>query len=162
MTKREKILIFLCFFAAVSGGFYYFINSGDKLSSDEERHNNEIKKLTTFVHDISRNSSEKDIEKDLYIIKKAGEKWIYDPFYKTEFTLTKITDNIRKIYDVNIYKYTGYIKFENQIYAIINGEEYKVGEKIKDSECLVYTITSRYVILVIDGKKITLNLEKII
>ncbi len=87
-------------------------------------------------------------EKELYVLKQVPLSWADDPF---------IT-NTSKGKQVKVYppipkdlKYSGYLKAENRMLAIINGTEYQIGEVIPPTQYFVTDISPKRVVISLPG-----------
>jgi hypothetical protein len=141
MSKREKIIVSLMIGSVIFGAYHFlslpvpkipFKTPGRKSDHKEEQ--------KPVVSSLS--------EKEQYILRQAAVPWTDDPFilYKPNARKTKAYPPIPK--DL---KYSGYLKTENRILAIINGAEYQIGETLLQTPYLVADISPKRVTIALPG-----------
>lgn len=163
MNQRERVLIILCLVAAIGAGIFYLIDSHQTTGSGVDKIAQKESQLRSFVTKTTEQlTKEESQERELYIIKKAGESWNKDPFLQKKLVFQTaekkvVKKEVKKVViepppKINA-TYTGYINLANHPFAIIDGREYQVGEKLRDTNFFVSKISPSRVLLVEDYQK---------
>jgi PhoPQ-activated pathogenicity-related protein len=140
MSKREKIIVSLMI-ASVIFGAYHFLSMARPDVRFRMPGKEPVKKK-------EKNIAVSLSEKEQYILKQAALPWADDPF----ITHTSKTKQV-KIYPPipKDLKYSGWLKVENRMLAIINGTEYQIGEIISQTQYLVADISPKQVVIALPG-----------
>jgi hypothetical protein len=163
MAKREKIIIIVMIVAILYGVYSFFLTSPPEAPVENEAMG--IETLNNFVVGAAQELfSEKSITTDGYILNQAQAEWTQDPCYVSGDSLS--SQRAAKVVDDPSQKirlaYTGYIEVADKRLAIINDLEYETGEQLNQPGYYVKLITSRRVVLGVDGaiENIILPLEE--
>lgn len=142
MSKREKIIVSLMI-ASVIFGAYHFLSMA-RPGSRFQMPGKNVEPVKKKEKNVTVSLS----EKEQYVLKQASLPWTDDPF---------IT-HISKTKQIKVYppipkdlRYSGYLKSENRMLAIINGAEYQVGEIILRTQYLVSDISPKQVMIALPG-----------
>jgi len=142
MSKREKIIVSLMIGSVIFGAYHFLSTTrpDGKFRMPGKNAEPVKKKEKTITVSLS--------EKEIYVLKHAPITWTDDPF---------IT-NTSKGKQVKIYppipkdlKYSGYLRTENRMLAIINGTEYQIGEVIPPTQYFVTDISPKRVVIALPG-----------
>ncbi|HAO23146.1 MAG TPA: hypothetical protein DCQ37_23450 [Desulfobacteraceae bacterium] len=142
MSKREKIIVGLMITSVIFGAYHFLSmpRPDVRFQMPGKTADPVKKKEKSILISLS--------EKELYVLKQAPLSWTDDPF---------IT-NTSKGKQVKIYppipkdlKYSGYLKAENRMLAIINGAEYQIGEAIPQTQYFVTDISPKRVMIALPG-----------
>lgn len=147
MGTREKILVGLMFFAVLYGAFELFIGPPEKSGPEEksgpkiESARNMAEKIETRIDQAKLTALQKNT------LKLSAQQWERDPFYVLpEEDAVSTTDTAAKRGPGTL-KYTGYLEFGDTRMAIINGVEYRMGERLEKGGGMVKRITPGQVII---------------
>jgi hypothetical protein len=146
MEKREKIILSLALVAVLYGLIDFFILSNkDQSGQTEQLIADADQKTQNFVaRSLSKITEMEMVRKQnewQTLISKIETNWEQDPFVQN---LKSKTSGILSVSDII---YSGYIMAENNLFAVINGIEYKTGELIKKYEYKVINITPQKIVL---------------
>ena len=157
MSKREKIILVVVFFAVMYGAYQIFLSSPIKTTSVDTEEETKlakklVKDLTGHLNKINTSGPEN------YIISKAEAKWVKDPFYKKKFPVIKkvkkeVPKDTLSTLQRSRFTYSGYIEMGEKRLAIINGMEYQTGEELKTGGWIVLSIYPTRVVIGIKGKQ---------
>lgn len=140
----------------------FFVFSKDSKNGEEDKIAAELGKITAFAESAGSDLTAVTVKKEFpdidYLIAKAESKWENDPFIVYDSSQLDETLSTEKIPDLF---YTGFIKAGKKVLAIVNGQEYTLGEMIKDVGYKVSGITPSKVVLLTEfNKEIILQLEE--
>lgn len=147
MGIREKILVGLMIAALAYGGFELFIASPEK-SGKQEKSGPDIEAARQMAQNIETRLKQAELSQlQTSILDLAGRPWEKDPFYKLpqEEKISK-KDSKQKAPQVNL-EYTGYLEIGTMKMAIINGVEYRVGQKLEQGGAVVRSISPDSVVI---------------
>lgn len=137
--NKRQILILGVMLAAVLYGAYEFFSTGRKGPAVVDTAK-KAADLNTFIGDITV-ALTKDTPSpvDAYMIKRAEAEWLRDPFYEPkndrEDAIAKEAAHAQQVEAAltalkGKLNYTGYVALGHKIIAIVNGNEYVVGEPL--------------------------------
>lgn len=159
MKKREKIIFGLALVAALYGLIDFFILS-NKDKSNQTGVSTVEKDIKTqdFAEKcmvaISKIEMAKMQNEWQILMSKIESEWEHDPFVQS-----LISEQQEELSVADII-YSGFIIAGNNVFAVINGIEYKSGELIKKYEYKVMNITPHKIILQKNLKKGTVFLKE--
>lgn len=151
MEKRQKILLGLMVAVLLWGGYVQFLDtepaSGQQNGAlDEAAARREV---TKAVQRIGKLSGEvKVTELELERVRQAARPLEALPFYSSSQNFYLADSGPQEITsDFSEYKYNGYMDVNGNIFAIINGLEYTVGEELESSGFIIQSITRSFVVI---------------
>lgn len=162
MTSREKILLSFCAAAAIGGGAYYTYSSSNKALAEKKTGVAPSQDFTGLITKIQVDLQAGELtrnEKD--ILAAAATQSFRNPLRSAPLVVQ--IQNETDPESRNLPKYIGYINIGDRPIAIIEGEDYRVGEIIKGDEFKLTSISPKYVELLLNGSNETIKipLEKI-
>jgi len=137
--NKRQILILVVMLLAVLYGAYEFFSTGRKGPAVVDTAKKAVD-LNTFIGDITV-ALTKDTPSpvDAYMIKRAEEAWLRDPFYEPkdarEDAIAKEAAHAQQV-EASItalkgkLNYTGYVDMGHKRIAILNGSEYALGDAL--------------------------------
>jgi len=131
MGTREKILVGLMVLAVLYGAFELFITPSAKEPARENK-GPDIEAARSMAEKIDSRIEQAeltDVQKD--ILKRAGRPWQRDPFYVLPDQESVSTKSAESKSGSGNLRYTGYLEVGNTRMAIINGAEYRIGERLE-------------------------------
>ena len=170
MTKREQVILGFCGILSLGAVIYYFASMpSTDLKKGIIKSNSGEKQLNSFMQTTRQSMLHKKMDLEMRIIKSAYAESSKDPFFKKIYTVEtvktvkvevkpKVEQKTKKITAV----YSGYIQQHNGAFAIIDGIDYRIGEKLKGSNYLIQSISELKVVLIEDYKKLTRKPKTII
>lgn len=140
MSNREKILVLVSFAAAIYG-VIVLVDKLDKAT----RPVSPVEDMAAFVGQVSATVNEDPSQglNDSLLAKARGD-WGDDPFYPDGPVSFDAGEKLH---------YQGYVKTGRRVFALINNNEYRVGEDIEGGGLIVRAIMSDRVILVTPERK---------
>lgn len=159
MTKREQVVVTICGILSVAAAIYY-LSSGVTSSSVSKKNFSVAGHQPIPVGSGSPAMIAKKLEYEVAIIRKARSDDSKDPFMNRSYSANQVhTLEIKPTVKASSGKpkavYSGYIYQKEGSFAIINGVDYRVGEKLKGSNYLIQSITGAEVVLVEDFQERT-------
>ncbi len=152
MTKREKVLLGFCAAAAVGGGLYYATMIGgskDKPTTPPKDYTALITKVQVDLKKGALTESEKGI------LAAATDEWTRDPLRGSALKKEEIKPEEDQMI---LPKYIGFINIGERPIAIIDGDDYRVGETIKGGEFKLIFISKNHVELLLNGANETIEI----
>lgn len=164
MTKREKVILVLMCLAIVYGAYSLFFSSAHKSTSKVAGSStSEINKLMT---ELSVGlAKEGPTAMDNYIIEKAENKWVKDPFFEKKISVAKEKEKVPEaepeevkeeeieVLPVVTFSYAGYLQMGDRKIAIVDGMEYKTGEEIGQGGFIIKEIYPNKIVIGRKGKE---------
>lgn len=147
MGTREKILVGLMVLAVLYGAFELFIAPSAKEPARENK-GPDIEAARSMAKKIDSRIEQAeltDVQKD--ILKRAGRPWQRDPFYVLPDQESVQTTSAESKSGSGNLRYTGYLEVGNTKMAIINGVEYRTGERLEQGGGVVKRIAPEQVII---------------
>ncbi|HOW56739.1 MAG TPA: hypothetical protein PKZ12_01960 [Smithellaceae bacterium] len=151
--SKRQIMILLVAVIAVLFGVYEIFFGGQSGKSSSKAQSNPVE-INTLVSGISGNLLKNTpIGIDAYLIGRAEEKWEADPFLQRALyaeLMAKENEGSGAAEEKSAVKivYSGYIDAGKTKMAIINGVEYRAGEKLEIEGYVLKRITpSRILVL---------------
>ena len=148
MSRRERIIVSIMLLTVIIGGYFYFFSSQERGRFGQPENSPEA--LDQFVIEIVNDLTATDrTTKDNFIIDRAGSVWNKNIFRKrspkTPETpdAPQVAENVSTPEPVFVpppLNYSGYLKIGAEKLAIINGEEYAVGEKIQPEGAILLDV----------------------
>ncbi|GEM_PF-1249676 len=165
MNIREKIILVIMIIAILYGGFE-MLRSGFSIESDETsiQSTQETPEYMRVANRINQSINEQELNnKESYVMDIIRKHWIKDPFYtrsvsnptepiQAEKKRQKRIENWKKHFN-----YNGYVEIGKNILAVINGNEYKVGDTLNNSNFELLRATPEQVILQKGETKISIG-----
>lgn len=147
MGTREKILVALMVLAVLYGAFELFLRPPEK-RGPEKKSGPDIESARQMAEEVtSRIEQAKLTALQKNTLNLAGQQWGRDPFYvlpeEQALSTTETGDNGRS----GSLKYTGYLEVGDTRMAIINGVEYRMGERLEKGGGVVKRITPGQVVI---------------
>ncbi len=152
MSKREKFIVGAAIIALLFAGVYYLLpGSTSKEDSLTSATNNDNTKdwIQEMEKSVAKQKLNKQQQKILDRI-QSNNTWSNDIFYDR----VKKSSIGQKDTPTNL-AYTGYMEFQGQEYAVINGLEYTVGEKLDSGNYQIKEISPTKVVLRAKERTIT-------
>ena len=128
----------------------------------------QLENLNAFITKVAEASKAGLSEEDKYIIELAETEWKQDPLINAKLT-DRPKDELKKpepvqksIPDLEI-SYTGFMQMGDIKFAIINGVEYAIGDRLEQGDYILRSITPSRVVIVSTGpnkKRYTFKLEE--
>ena len=117
----------------------------------------QLEGLNSFITKVAEASKAGLSKEDKYIIERAEAEWKQDPLIsvvlkdRPESEIQK-TQQIATVSspDLNI-SYTGFMQMGDKKFAIINGVEYAVGDRLEQGDYILKSITPSRVVIVTTG-----------
>lgn len=114
-----------------------------------------VDKLGQFVSDVVKKMKDSEPSiRDTYVIEKADQKWMKDPFLVSIGLLRSSLPKKQVPTKMNttpannaVFSYTGYLELGNTRLAIINGMEYEAGDSLDIPNHYVKEIYSNRIII---------------
>jgi hypothetical protein len=164
MKKREKIILILTLIVVVYGALDFFILSkkGNLQGSEQllELANKTTAEFATNsmarILKIDIQSKKNDLET---VISKIESDWGHDPFVQP-IKVDPFAPKPPPPIPVSGFAYSGYMKVEDSLFAVINGVEYKTGETIPVYDYTVIKITHQKVILQRGTEQVVIYLKE--
>ncbi len=151
MEKREKILLGVMLIGLLIVGPYYLFSGGGKVPSVSELVNKEsLDKAIKDVDAIAKKSVLSKVE--ILRLQKAEEPWAFNPFYDRNKDTEQAQDVVLHLPEGVTVSYTGYVSVNGQMYAIISGMEYQVGNHLEIAGAENFIITKILKDKIIIGK----------
>lgn len=157
MTKREKIIVGITLLAGVYGVFSLLAPSSFRRPAKAPPDLNETRK---FVEEISVGVAEKRSRKPIApLLEIISSPWETDPFVAPSLLKESIAAAPAKapepeeIHEETELIYGGFIRIGERITAIINDDEYGVGDPIEDLPLVVERITPEEVVVTDDNNR---------
>ena len=115
----------------------------------------QLENLNAFITKVAEASKAGLSEEDKYIIELAETEWKQDPLINAELTdrpESKIPKPQPKVEtpDLEI-SYTGFMQMGDIKFAIINGVEYAIGDRLEQGDYILNSITPSRVVIVSTG-----------
>ncbi|MFP3998615.1 MAG: hypothetical protein ACLFUN_02125 [Desulfobacterales bacterium] len=146
MGRREKILVALMIAAVLYGAFELFLPA--RQTDQNQNKDTDIESARQIAEKISAEMEQAKLNPEqTHVLQLAAQNWGRDPFYrlpeqtmpeKPESSESKGAEGLR---------YTGYLKVGDIKMAIINGAEYRTGERIDNGGRVVREIYAKKVVL---------------
>ncbi len=164
MKKREKIIVTCTVIAVLYGAYTFLWDEPAKTAKQKtvasgntiERLNRLIKDATGVLKDSTEGSSA-----NAYIIARAENEWVSDPFYKKKEVVEP--EKSDKNSDKNVvvteelpevdFRYTGYLEVGTKRMAIINGNDYEIGGKLEPGGFTIRRIYPTKIVIADRGKR---------
>ncbi len=153
MTKREHNLVIIMICAAVIGLGTYIVpvlfpsESAQPQSKELTDIENQTKIIVTQLNKLQLSPQE------IRILDGANTPWTRDPFFTTEMSTSAKSNNEL----IKNFLYSGFLETSNGNFAIINGMDYGVGDRIEDGDFEITEITANYVTLQTQNGSIVLQ-----
>ena len=147
MGAREKILVGLMVLAVLYGAFELLIGPPEK-SGPDEKSGQEIESARKMAEKIDTRIDRAQltaIQKNT--LKLAAQQWERDPFYVLPEEKSLAANDSGSRGNFGSLKYTGYLEVGDRKMAIINGVEYRMGERLEKGSGVVKQITPGRVII---------------
>ncbi|MGD9045845.1 MAG: hypothetical protein PVG06_19185 [Desulfobacterales bacterium] len=168
MTTREKIIVGLMLLTVVYGVYTVFFEGKGKSGTQEITAisaTTQLENLNAFITKVAEASKAGLSEEDKYIIELAETEWKQDPLINAELTDRPKADIPKPVPKVETpdleITYTGFMQMGDIKFAIINGVEYAIGDRLEQGDYTVSRITpSRVVIVGPNKKRYTFKLEE--
>ena len=144
MSKREKIIIAVALGFIVYGIYSLFFGTKQKLSMPQK--GNDIKSLISGIKEGIEKKKIRD--REIYIIEVSRLDFPKDPFEIPKVKVEKKREE-GKIQEVIKLHYFGFLEYNGEKIAIIDGLDYKEGERLKDMQ--------EYVVKSIDPNKVVIQ-----
>ncbi|NJB68574.1 hypothetical protein GGQ74_002247 [Desulfobaculum xiamenense] len=140
MQKREIILICIMGVAILYGGYTLLFQ--DTASVRAKGKDIAAADLKAMIKDMrSMVAKERPSELDMYKLSLAEGTEMADPFLKLpKADLAGQEENVVVTTNSTDYVYSGYVEFNRRKLAIINGEEFGIGEHVDENGCAIITI----------------------
>ncbi|MCF8109862.1 MAG: hypothetical protein K9J85_00080 [Desulfobacteraceae bacterium] len=146
MAGREKILITLMIIAVLYGAFEVLRPEGNGTERQSPEAN--IRSAREIAKQISMQIKQAELTPaQIHILRLAAQKWESDPFYRLPEKSVRIESAGTGSKGAKGLKYTGYLEVGNIKMAIINGIEYRAGERLEQGEAVVQSISAQRVVL---------------
>ncbi len=160
MTGREKIIITLMALACIYGIYNFFYTPSE--SNTSELLTGKGEELNKFMVDVAEKINIKaDSDTDAYVLKIINTEWEKDPFMEPGYILETGNESfIAGLVQNTRLTYSGYIKTDDRMLAIINNAEYEEGDVIEPGGYLVQRITPAEVVLIGKRHKIHIKLDE--
>jgi len=147
MGTREKILVGMMVLAVLYGAFELFISPsgksgpGKKPGPDIESARKMAEEINTRIEQANLTALQKNT------LNLAGQQWQRDPFYVLPDEEAVSTTDTGQKGSSGSWKYTGYLEVGDTRMAIINGVEYRMGERLEKGGGVVKRITPGQVVI---------------
>ncbi len=139
MSTREKVTILLAGVILVFGGIHV-MRSGKSDDADRDGSSNQ-KRVVAFVEQTRNDLATISLsETDTHTLAAAAREWNESPFVERRPTLGKKED-------APTFRYTGFLRMGKRQLAIVNGQEYRVGEVVTPGSYTVESIRAANVVL---------------
>ena len=159
MTTRERIIVGLVLLTVAYGVYAVFFEG--KIGPQETAvvsSTKQLEDLNAFITKVAEASKAGLSKEDEYIIQLAEAEWQQDPLASVELT-DRPASEIQKakqvttvtIPDLSV-SYTGFMQMGDKKFAIINGVEYTVGDRLEQGDYVVGSITPRQVVIISTGR----------
>ncbi len=147
MGTREKILVGLMIVALIYGAFELFLSPGES-GGPKQAAGPDIETARQMEQEINTRISRAELNAEqAYILEMAGRQWQRDPFYVLP-EQEDITEGQPETENMpGKLKYTGYLEIGNTEMAIINGLEYRTGERLEQGGAMVRSISPGRVVI---------------
>jgi hypothetical protein len=149
LEKREIIILVVAALFILWGGYTYFIApSGKKVKTAAPATTAAPVKAESFAGEINAELTKNKISDfDKYVIKRAGMNSRKDPFLKKDLYRAWIEKDNKGNSAIAKMIYSGYVDSRKSIIAIINGVEYRAGEKLVEEGYILKQITPSKVLI---------------
>ena len=151
MEKREKIIVLTAIAILVIGGFEFFYSPSGKKEQEARQMNIEDEKtqMAAFVTKVQAEVALNKVDDDLrYLLSRIEADWMGDPFYEGANPFLKTFKDEEPETDLPItIVYSGYIGVGERRMAVLNGNEYEIGEQIDEGVYLVKQIFPDHLVL---------------
>jgi len=164
VKKREKIIVSATVIVVIYGAYSYMMQSpGTPQKPRSVPAGTIVERLNGFVKSaagVLKESTDGSVA-TAYIISRAENEWVSDPFYTKKKEAEKSEKKAeREIIEDEVpiidFRYTGYLEVGTKRMAIINGNDYEVGGKLEPGGFVIKGIyPTRIVIVDRKGRKIT-------
>lgn len=144
MEKREKIIIMVAAATLIVGGVEFLYSPAENREGPNGPLNIEAEnaRLTSFVAKVQSEVAMNSVDDDLrHLLKKTEDDWIVDPFYEgaNPFLKSFRDEKSAAALPVDII-YSGFIGVGDRRMAVLNGNEYEIGEQIEEGDYLIRQI----------------------
>ncbi|MBS3810025.1 MAG: hypothetical protein KGY38_07730, partial [Desulfobacterales bacterium] len=144
--------------ALAYGGFELFVASPEK-GGGQEKSGPDIESARQMAQNIETRLKQTELSTlQNEILDLSARPWEKDPFHRLpqEEKITETKDSKQKAKQINL-EYTGYLEIGSMKMAIINGVEYRTGQKLEQGTAVVQSISPDRVIIksAKNGKKIS-------
>ncbi|MBS3757002.1 MAG: hypothetical protein KGY56_15005 [Desulfobacterales bacterium] len=147
MGTREKILVGLMIVALVYGAFELFISRGENVGQ-QQNSGPDIETARQMEQEINTRISQADLNAEqAYILEMASRQWQRDPFYVLPEQEDITEGQPETGGGPGKLEYTGYLEIGNTEMAIINGLEYRTGERLEQGGGMVRSISPGRVVV---------------
>lgn len=156
MTKREQVIVVVCGVLSLAAGVFYAVDMSSSSASHPITPSKVGTPLTPLPQTVAAPSGiSKKVDYDVLIIQKAQSESFKDPFlswsYDAERVRTvEVKKRVKKVEKKIKAVYSGYIYQKDGSFAIINGIDYRIGEKLKGSNYIIQSIAESKVVLIED------------
>jgi hypothetical protein len=144
LEKREIVILVIAALFVLYAVYAYFIAApaGKKVKSSAGS-----VKIETFASEIANDLSKNNISDfDKYVVKRAGIDNRNNPFLKKDLYRAWLGKDDKGGVVAKLI-YSGYVDSKKNIIAIINGVEYRAGEKLVEEGYVLKRITSSKVLI---------------
>ncbi len=140
MSTREKMTILLAVVVLLFGGLHILLNNRADPTNLTKSANQ--KRIVAFVDQTRNDLAAVSLsETETQALAAAAREWNESPFVERRPTLGKRDD------DAPAFKYTGFLKMGKRQFAIVNGQEYRVGDVVAPGSYKVESIKAANVVL---------------
>lgn len=147
MGTREKILVGLMILALAYGAVEMFLIKPEKITKTKNT-GSDIEAARQMKQKINKRIKQADLSSHRqYIIKLAGRQWNRDPFYvlPEQEEISKTDSGGKSV--IQDFQYTGYLEIGDIKMAIINGVEYRSGQKLEKGGGVLQSISPGQVVI---------------
>lgn len=147
MSKREKTIVTVMILSVLYGAYALFFAKQAKVGDAADSVGDlNVGQFITEISKGMKNGGASDAER--YILSNAEKPWGEDPFFNEESILKeKPATPDRADTRLPLFSYSGFISMGNRNLAIIDGQEYGIGESLEPDGFVVKSITPVQVVL---------------
>ncbi|MCF8024871.1 MAG: hypothetical protein K9K82_05235 [Desulfobacteraceae bacterium] len=147
MGTREKILVGLMILAVAYGAVELFFIPPEK-SGNNKTSGPDVEAARQMTQKINARIDQADLSpRQEYILELTGRKWQRDPFYLLAQQEEVSKTGSEKEPPAQNLKYTGYLEIGDTKMAIINGVEYRTGQRLEPGAGVVQSISPEKVVI---------------
>lgn len=151
MSTREKVIVVLAVLLGVYGIYVLFFEDsgggGRRTPTPVAEQTRSAEAVAGQVK--STVQEDRPTESEMTILAKAQEPWRSDPFY-TRSAASRASEEREPEPEIS-FTYNGFVAFDDSRYAVVNGQEYTIGEELETGGYFMRTILPDKVI--IQGKR---------
>ncbi len=146
MGRREKILITMMVLALGFGVFEFLYSPPQQEMEETAAPEEGVQEIQSMAQNLGRDLQDSELkEAEEHILEMAASEWdrnIFRSFPETESVEEPVQEEeVHEAQDLGALSYSGYLEMGEKRIAVINSEEYTVGDMLEQENAQVRKIT---------------------